>query len=168
MAISTEQRFWSKVDKNGPTMPHMDTPCWIWTAAKRHGGYGSFSLRHGRTVGAHRHSLQTAMGIFGEWLDAGFEAEHRCLNRACVRPRHLRSATKKQNMENLQGARQDSKSGVRGVYWDTEAKKWHAKFQHSGRTVHVGRFATIADAEAAVIAARNEVFTHNDVDRQAS
>ena len=35
-------RFWEKVDKNGPTQPHMTTPCWVWTGGRGHFGYGSF------------------------------------------------------------------------------------------------------------------------------
>jgi hypothetical protein len=34
-----------------------------------------------------------------------------------------------------------------------------------GTYYHVGYFADIADAEAAVIARRSELFTHNDLDR---
>jgi len=35
-------RFMSKVDKNGPTVTHVDGlgPCWIWTAARQRDGYG--------------------------------------------------------------------------------------------------------------------------------
>lgn len=37
-----EERFWAKVDKNGP-MPEGRPdlgPCWLWTAAKIHCPYG--------------------------------------------------------------------------------------------------------------------------------
>ena len=36
----------------------------------------------------------------------------------------------------------------------------------NGKRHHVGYFTTVQDAEAAVIAKRNELFTHNDLDRQ--
>jgi hypothetical protein len=39
---------------------------------------------------------------------------------------------------------------------------------HFRRLLHVGLFLTIAEAEAAVIAKRNELFTHNDMDRRAA
>lgn len=35
----------------------------------------------------------------------------------------------------------------------------------SSKYVHVGYFTVKAEAEAAVIAKRNELFTHNDADR---
>ena len=40
-----------------------------------------------------------------------------------------------------------------------------AKLQHDGHGVEVGRFASLAEAETAVIAERLELFTHNDLDR---
>jgi hypothetical protein len=57
-------------------------------------------------------------------------------------------------------------SGVRGVYWEEERNCWVARVGHHGVRLSAGRFATLADAEAAVIAKRNELFTHNDADRQ--
>jgi len=45
--------------------------------------------------------------------------------------------------------------------------KWRAEVTHHGRKFHVGLFASIDEAEAAVIAKRNELFTHNAADRAA-
>ncbi len=36
------ERFWAKVDKNGPLWN--GTPCWMWTAGKDKYGYGRFNL----------------------------------------------------------------------------------------------------------------------------
>jgi hypothetical protein len=83
-----------------------------------------------------------------------------------VRPDHLRPATQKQNQENLSGARSDSKTGVRGVCWDKRRRKWRAQVGHNGTVIYVGNFSSIAEAEAAVIARRNELFTHNALDRK--
>jgi hypothetical protein len=38
--------------------------------------------------------------------------------------------------------------------------------KHNGKSVYVGRFWTIEEAEAAVIAKRIELYTHNDADRE--
>lgn len=89
--------------------------------------------------------------------------DHRCHNRGCVRPDHLRLATNKQNQENLSGPHQDSSSGVRGVSW--EKGRWRACVVHDGHKINVGRFVTLDEAEAAVRAKRLELFTHNDLDR---
>jgi hypothetical protein len=50
-------RFWEKVDKNGPTMPGMATPCWLWTGhINKVSGYGQLCLggKRGKVEGAHR------------------------------------------------------------------------------------------------------------------
>jgi hypothetical protein len=39
--------------------------------------------------------------------------------------------------------------------------------RHNKKLYHVGYFATIDEAERAVIAKRNALFTHNEIDRSA-
>jgi hypothetical protein len=36
-----EEWLWTRVDKDGPTMPGMDSPCWMWTGGTTHGLYDS-------------------------------------------------------------------------------------------------------------------------------
>jgi len=83
MSATPADRFWAKVNKNGPIAPGMDTPCWLWTQRLDRWGYGKFKL-NGKEVGAHRYSLLLA-GID----PAGFFACHHCDTPACVRPDHL-------------------------------------------------------------------------------
>jgi hypothetical protein len=51
-------------------------------------------------------------------------------------------------------------SDVRGVY--PSRGRWRAQVVHNGKVFRVGTFGTIAEAEAAVIAKRNELYGHND------
>jgi hypothetical protein len=80
----------------------------------------------------------------------------------------MREATHKQNSENLSGPTERSTSGVRGVTWHKRGKKWAGYVVHARKTHYVGLFVNIEDAERAVIAKRNELFTHNDLDRVAA
>lgn len=145
-------RFWAKVDKT--------EACWLWTASKKPNGYGQFmmwpKLRY-----AHRVAFEMTVGE----VPSGSDLDHTCHNRACVNPDHLRLTTRKQNLENHSGPPSNNTSGVRGVYWHKQRGKWHARVESNGTTHNVGLHSSLVEAEAAVIAKRNELFTHNDVDR---
>lgn len=113
-----------------------------------------------KSIGAHRFSYELSNGS----IPAGALVDHKCRNTSCVNPAHLRLADKSQNGQNRQGATVLSKSGVLGVHYDASRRKWVAQVQHNG--AHWSRrFDTLAEAEAAVIAKRNELFTYNAADR---
>jgi hypothetical protein len=97
--LPPEERFWAKVNKDGPTQPHMDTPCWAWTAAT-HEGYGVFIVpgsEEYREQRAHRLSWTLANGPIPE----GLQVLHRCDNPACVRVDHLFLGTHTDNMRDM-------------------------------------------------------------------
>lgn len=156
-----EDRFWLKVDQDGPVHSVLGTPCWNWTGGKTAQGYGLFSV-HGRLVGAHRFSYVLHVDAIPPRADI----DHRCHNESCVNPAHLRAATRKQNMENLRGAHRDSRSGVRGVW--LHDGRWRAAVMHNGKRFYVGFFDTPEEAHTAVVAKRLELFSYNDVDRETS
>lgn len=148
------ERFWSKVDKSGD--------CWLWTGGLRT-GYGRFTLLvngQRQWFQAHRFSLELA----GRPAPRDALVDHICRNKACVRPDHLRPATRKQNAENLTGAHRDSKSGVRGVYWHERDQKWRATVGHAGR-LYQKNFGDLAEAAKWAQTKRNEFFTYNELDR---
>lgn len=149
-----DERFWAKVEKT-------DT-CWNWTGTTSN-GYGQYWL-DGKGHRAHRLSYAYAHGPIPE----GMQIDHQCHNKLCVNPDHLRVVTGKQNCENVRGAQSNNASKVRGVVWHKRDKRWQARVVHNMSTVHVGYFITLEEAEAAVIAKRNELYTHNDVDRRSA
>ena len=54
-------RFWTKVNRNGPTQDHMDTRCWEWAAGKDRDGYGRFKWGE-KSMAAHRVAFLLATG----------------------------------------------------------------------------------------------------------
>ena len=154
--IEAGQRFWGNVNMLGD--------CWIWTSGISHWGYGLCASRRrsgGHSEFAHRVAYELSLG---ESIPNGMELDHKCRNRACVNPAHLRLATRKQNAENIV-ARRGSGSGVRGVYWDNVAHRWRASVCHNGHRYYVGIFADLNVAKEAVRIKRLELFTHNEADR---
>jgi hypothetical protein len=107
--VSTEQRYWSKVNK---TNDH-----WLWTDAPNSGGYGTFKA-HGQTYGAHHYGLILA----GIEVPEGLEIDHLCRVPLCVRPDHLEpGVTSKVNMQRAAKARTHCK---RGHEWTDANTRW--------------------------------------------
>lgn len=77
------------------------------------------------------------------------------------RSTNLRLVTRPQNMQNLQGAHRDSRTGVRGVHWDAPRQRYHARVHVGQKTIHVGYYRTLEEAQIAVIEARRQHMTHS-------
>lgn len=96
MQRSEPERFWEKVDLNGPIpdyAPHLG-PCWLWTAAVNLRGYGRFAPRHGEVVLAHRWSCERVLGQ----IPSGLTIDHLCRVTGCVKPHHLEAVTCRTNL----------------------------------------------------------------------
>lgn len=146
------------MDLDGPIMPNMSTPCWMWTGTgAKNGDYGYFRM-NGRMLMAHRFACDLTGNQLGEML-----ADHICHNPPCVNPAHLRPTTPKQNVENRLGAQRNNKIGVRGVH--KMGNKFRAYVWNKGKHIHLGLFTTIEEAGEVARLKRLELFTHNDADR---
>ena len=150
--IGLEERFWSKVERG--------EECWLWRGALMGGRYGNF-YRDGRMQGAHRVAYELANGPIPD----GMLVDHQCGNKQCVRPSHLRLATRKQNAEHLHHLPVSNTSGALGVTWCKKTGRWRAQLNHNGRYLHVGRYDSVEEAAAAVADARLRLFSRNDHDR---
>lgn len=83
---TTEERFWSKVNKQLGA-------CWLWVAATDRDGYGVFRVSAGRMAAAHRYAYELAHGA----VPQGLQLDHLCRVRSCVNPAHLEPVTSGEN-----------------------------------------------------------------------
>ena len=92
-------------------------------------------------------------------LPKGLTADHINHDPLDNRRANLRAATYGQNNQNFAGAQRRSRSGVRNVYVG-QGQGYQVKLQVAGRSIIVGRFATLEAATAAAAEARRRHMSH--------
>lgn len=94
------ERFWPKVNKNGPVPAHRPElgPCWLWLAYCRDGRY-PWMYYEGRPMAAYRVGYIHLVGPIPE----GMQLDHLCRVPSCVNPAHLEPVTQQENIRR-QGA----------------------------------------------------------------
>ena len=99
--VPLSDRFWAKVNPNGPVPPHQPHlgPCWLWTANRNSVGYGMIAPGYGgrSSILAHRASWELANGP----VPAGLFVCHHCDTPLCVNPAHLFLGTDQENKDDM-------------------------------------------------------------------
>lgn len=108
----------------------------------------------GRQIFAHRAAWALT---YGDWPDG--EIDHINHDPADNRLANLRAVTKAENMRNMPMLR-SNKTGVTGVYWIEETRKWRAAIRVDRKLRHLGSFADFDDAVQARKAAEREFGFH--------
>lgn len=70
-----------------------ESGCWVWVGSCHPKGYGFF-YAGGRQVYAHRYFYEFVYGR----VPPGLELHHRCENKSCVNPHHLKPVTHAENI----------------------------------------------------------------------
>ena len=92
--------------------------------------------------------------VYGEWPNS--EIDHINGDRSDNRIQNLRDATHSENQQNRRAASKKSKTGVLGVH-PTPDGRYVAQISINGRSVKIGRFRSVEDAQAAYIETKREI-----------
>lgn len=103
-------RFWSRVDKRGPT------ECWNWLRGRMGDGYGTFYLAKNSYTLTHRFAYLLTHGNVPALL------RHTCDNRICVNPLHLLPGTHADNCADKVSRNRQARGACSGRAVLTEAK----------------------------------------------
>ena len=90
--VPIEDRFWTKVNKEGPILRHDLGSCWEWTACLNNKGYGQFGIRENVFL-AHRIAWRLKYGS-----DPCGIICHKCDNPKCVRVDHMFVGSYQENL----------------------------------------------------------------------
>jgi hypothetical protein len=130
-----EARFWSKVNKDGPMMPHMDTPCWVWTAGKFSDGYGQM-WAGGKNYRSHRIAWALINGEISK--DGSLCVCHKCDIPVCCNPNHLFLGTTAENMRDRNSKGRQATGDKSGARLHPETR---ARGDRSGPRLHPEKMA---------------------------
>lgn len=124
------------------------------------GGHGYFQVRvHGKRYYAHR--LAWLM-YTGSWPSK--HLDHINGQKTDNRIENLRECSDAQNQQN-RGKQANNTSGVQGVCWHKQAKKWHARIEVDGKRINLGLFDTVDEAAQARAAAKAQYHKFQPIDR---
>ena len=114
-----------------------------WCAAKIYGG-NFYAMRDSllpdgtrKRILMHRIIMNTPKGLDTDHINS--DTLYNCRN-------NLRVCTHQQNMCNQRYARKNSKSGIRGVYWNKQRNKFHSQIMVNRKQIHLGYFDKLSDA----------------------
>jgi hypothetical protein len=94
--------------------------------------------------------------MFGEWPEKGLDHVNQIKDDNRIK--NLRLADQSVNMHNVP-ARSNSKSGVSGVTWRADRKKWNARIKVGYKNFNLGLFSEKSAAIAARQEAENRLLT---------
>lgn len=128
--------------------------CIVWKGAPNAAGYGRLSV-DGRRVLAHRFAYELANGSIPD----GLVIDHKCRNRLCVNPDHLRACTNRENCASgIRGELRPGKSSrFRGAWRRPRYRRWESAIQVDGNIQHLGLFETEEQAALAYAAAVSQL-----------
>lgn len=96
----------------------------------------------------------------------GMDIDHINHNTLDNRKCNLRCVTRSENMQNLPKTIKSNSSGIRGVSWHKQSKKWQVRVILNNKVNYLGKFDNIMDAKETVTKFRNKHMPYSEMDRK--
>lgn len=94
--------------------------------------------------------------VTGDWLGSETQIDHKDGNGLNNSIKNLRIVVGGGNQHN-RGSQSNSKSGIKGVVYDSKLLKWRAGIRFSKKYIHLGRFDSAEEAGRAYLAKAKEL-----------
>lgn len=131
-----EERFWSKVDQNGPVIREDLGACWVFTGYRKANGYGYFRMPKASGNGwTSWNASRVAYYLTHPEFDLELSVLHHCDFPPCCRPDHLFQGTHLDNMA-------DMRAKGRQLSGDRNPSRTHPGSVHRGEENHYARLTT--------------------------
>jgi len=109
---------------------------WRWHVSEK-----GYAIRYSNRKRIRMHRFITGVPL-------GEEVDHKNRNKLDNQRHNLRPATRAQQAYN-RSKHKITTSPFKGVYWDKQKNKWHARIKLNRKFIHLGFFASDADAAKA-------------------
>lgn len=124
-----------------------------WCALLSRGKYyavrGIYKKGKIKRIYMHREIINVPCGIYTDHIN-GDTLDNRKEN--------LRLCTHQQNCFNRKNPHKDNRLGIKGVWWNKQNKKFRAQIQLNDKSIHLGYFNVIGDADSAYRKAEEKYF----------
>lgn len=114
-------------------------------------GYVRITI-NGRPYWAHRLAWYY---VHREWPEQDIDHKDRVRHHNWIS--NLRCVPRSHNLQNQVAPNKASKSGIRGVHWDSSRQKWRAELSVGNKTRLVGRYSSKDEAAAAYLRAKADL-----------